>query len=217
MEYSYKQTKTEDLDIVRNFVIQKANGIDKSQLDTVFQVHHNSIHSDGIKGQFQKYFSEIKNNTGILRKNEDKILSKHLSEMVAIASVETWGDSVKEITEKLKSDTNIKAFELEAKSLNKGYNLIGNDISSKDIQSLQEEVKKRNELLTSLNKKHNKTQEQNKELKSTLSVIYDTYKTLVSNLKSKMGLSDKEIISLQGNKNIPQLKEIKIFQPKAQL
>lgn len=152
-----------------------------------------------------------------MKKSEDKILSRHLSEMVAIASVETWGDSVREITEKLKNDTNIKAFELEARSLNKGYNLIGNDISSKDIQGLQEEVKRRNELLASLSKEHKETQKENKELKSTLSVIYDTYKTLVSNLKSKMGLSDKEIISLQGNKVMPKLRELKSFLAKTKL
>ena len=166
MGYDKNQIKTEDLDIIRNFVIQKANGIEKSMLDTVFYAHYDLIHSESIKCQFKKYFNEFKGNTGIIKKSENKILAKHLSEMSAIISVETWGDSVKKLLDKIQSDPNIKAFKHEAKSLNKGHNLIGNDISSKDIQNLRVEVG--NEMLASLNKKHAKSKKDNNELKGIL-------------------------------------------------
>lgn len=182
-----KSVVIDDLDVFRNYVVEFANGIEPHRKDSIFNFFKEQMQNPKITSLFDSFDKEFKK-PGLFAGNSaaDKTVRKYLEEIYTLAYAERFPGG-KELLESARKDPQMqKMWMLEAQHLNKGTNLIGNELVSKEIQALRNQVSSKNEVIQQLDKKVSL-------LETKLKTITKAYSTLVENVKAKFKLNEKDI------------------------
>ena len=195
MDKSPEKTFTEQIDSIRQYVIDKVNfpnedknkiydryrkDVDHPELQASFNAYHQASTQGGLKGTFT---------------NQHKLLSKHLAEFDVIATTAKLGD--RNLAERFRDDMKTH-YKFDAQQLLNGNKLGYNDYSVAEARQLRNDLEKSNSQLKQVSGEFTK-------LKEKFSVVIKHYNNIISNLKGK-GYSEEQINDL--HKDPPKEKQL---------
>lgn len=167
-EYDLKNlTYTENFQIFRNFVVERSNG--KDNKEKVFQKHLDQLTIPAFRESLTSYFKESEG--AFFKGSKVDILAKHLTKLYEVKSAALTNDPI--FSQRIVNDKQFQsAIVDEAKNLHSGTTFFSVDLATREIRQLRED----NHKLVSINQKLN-----------------TALTNLVSNVKSRFGLQEKEI------------------------
>lgn len=158
---------TENLQLVRNYVVERSNTSDP--IDKVFQKYHDKVTIPEVKNIFSEYYQ--KSEKAFFKGGKVDVLTNTLMDLYKTQSNALTGDTT--MGERFGQDKGFRnAVKDESKNLHSGTTFFSIDMATREIKTLRVE--------------NNRLQSLNLKLNTALT-------NLVSNVRERFGLKEKEI------------------------